>query len=284
MTSESLGGDPRPGSSPEPAIAVRRVSDEYLWLEGHEPGWRVVLHKVAYRGDDPLDVLTLESAAGDTRDLYFDLSLCGGLGMPPSRPCPYCGQELRTPRARQCVVCGVDFHDSSNVFYRKGRAHVERVRAQSDQRPESEAARLALSDPRAAFNARFQPRRVRDDVIILRVPVPVAAEDRRFFRIGLDLVAGDCRGFVCDLCQPSVGAHAPELEEPFGHAASLTEFWSRGRKVVLLHGADSVSALRETQYSWWPVSNYKTEAAAVDALTLLLAEKPSSDAPLPEFD
>jgi len=33
-------------------------------------------------------------------------------------PCPYCGQPLRTPKARQCVDCGMDWHDPSHVVKR----------------------------------------------------------------------------------------------------------------------------------------------------------------------
>ena len=41
--------------------------------------------------------------------------------VPPIRtgtPCPYCGQPLRTPKAKQCRDCGMDWHDPSNVVKR----------------------------------------------------------------------------------------------------------------------------------------------------------------------
>lgn len=31
------------------------------------------------------------------------------------KPCPYCGEPLRTPLAKQCRYCGKDWHDSENV-------------------------------------------------------------------------------------------------------------------------------------------------------------------------
>ncbi len=33
-------------------------------------------------------------------------------------PCPGCGHRLRTPRARQCGRCRLDWHDPANVFFR----------------------------------------------------------------------------------------------------------------------------------------------------------------------
>lgn len=31
-------------------------------------------------------------------------------------PCPYCGGELRSPKAKQCRFCWMDWHDPDNVF------------------------------------------------------------------------------------------------------------------------------------------------------------------------
>jgi hypothetical protein len=30
-------------------------------------------------------------------------------------PCPYCGDQLRTGNAKQCLSCGMDWHDPANV-------------------------------------------------------------------------------------------------------------------------------------------------------------------------
>lgn len=34
---------------------------------------------------------------------------------PPTAPCPYCGQPLRTSSAKQCRFCRRDWHDPDNV-------------------------------------------------------------------------------------------------------------------------------------------------------------------------
>jgi hypothetical protein len=33
----------------------------------------------------------------------------------PTVPCPYCGESLRTDVARQCVSCGMDWHNPDHV-------------------------------------------------------------------------------------------------------------------------------------------------------------------------
>jgi hypothetical protein len=35
-----------------------------------------------------------------------------------SPPCPYCEQPLRSPKAKQCLECGMDWHDPSRVVRR----------------------------------------------------------------------------------------------------------------------------------------------------------------------
>ena len=37
----------------------------------------------------------------------------------PGPPCPYCGAPLRTPKAKQCRICGTDWHDPANILRRK---------------------------------------------------------------------------------------------------------------------------------------------------------------------
>lgn len=34
----------------------------------------------------------------------------------PGPPCVYCGEPLRTKLAKQCFECGMDWHDSDNVY------------------------------------------------------------------------------------------------------------------------------------------------------------------------
>lgn len=36
--------------------------------------------------------------------------------------CPYCGRTLRTPTAKQCRHCMMDWHDPDNVFRRQRKA------------------------------------------------------------------------------------------------------------------------------------------------------------------
>ena len=37
--------------------------------------------------------------------------------------CPYCGNGLRTDRAKQCFECGTDWHDASNIIRRRDFGH-----------------------------------------------------------------------------------------------------------------------------------------------------------------
>ncbi|MBC8120649.1 MAG: hypothetical protein H7Y22_02290 [Gemmatimonadaceae bacterium] len=37
----------------------------------------------------------------------------------PTAPCPYCGEALRTPPARQCRFCEMDWHDPEHVYRRE---------------------------------------------------------------------------------------------------------------------------------------------------------------------
>ena len=34
-------------------------------------------------------------------------------------PCPYCGERLRTPVAKQCRFCLLDWHDENNLAFLK---------------------------------------------------------------------------------------------------------------------------------------------------------------------
>ena len=102
----------RDGASPDRAIPVTGVRQEYDWVLRHCPGFAVVQQSQIWAGDKPLDLLTLRSRDGLERQVYFDISAFFGKGKQPGPPCPYCGEPLRTPRAKQCRKCRRDWHDS----------------------------------------------------------------------------------------------------------------------------------------------------------------------------
>ena len=62
------------GSSPDRAIVVGSVIEEYAWVAQNCPGLTVELQAVILLRERPLDMLTLRSEAGETRDVYFDVS------------------------------------------------------------------------------------------------------------------------------------------------------------------------------------------------------------------
>ena len=94
------------GTSPEKAILVQSVADEYRWVETYCPGFKVVTQSLIMDGDKPFDVLTVSSGEQDSeRDIYFDISAFFGREKEPGPPCPDCGTLLRTPRAKQCRFC-----------------------------------------------------------------------------------------------------------------------------------------------------------------------------------
>ena len=67
-------GPPRDGSSPDRAIIVQDVAEEYAWLARHWPGFRLVMQRLSGNGEKRFDVLTMSSEDGDLRQVYFDVS------------------------------------------------------------------------------------------------------------------------------------------------------------------------------------------------------------------
>ena len=200
----------------------------------------MVSHREILDGERLLDVLTVESPDGAVHELYFDISECFR-GRWPTPPCPYCGEPLRTAKARQCGRCLTDFHDPAQVIHRKGRAHVDQVRAMSDQRRVSEARPPGLKDPRAAFNALFRPSQVRRDVFVLRFPDRMHAANERLFQIGREcLIAEGCRGVVCSIPQTLRSVRRPLTSEEGEQVnlllISIIEFLRLGVHVVLVGG------------------------------------------------
>jgi hypothetical protein len=197
------------GSSVDTAVVVQTLWAEYVWLEQHLQGWTVVKQGEVLLRERTYDVLKLQSPNGETRDVYFDISACvKKYHGPPTPPCPYCGAPLVTDKAKQCRRCFADFHDPDHVVYRKGLAHVDRVRSGPVEWKDGETRPLELTDPRAAFTTWLTPTRVTDDVVVLRFPPRLSARDARLFRVGIEsLEAEGCRGFVCDLDQPARALH-----------------------------------------------------------------------------
>ena len=70
----------------------------------------------------PLDALTVRAETGEERVIDFDTSFFGleRVRRSSATPCPYCGQVLRTAKAKQCFTCGMDWRDPTNVI-RRGR-------------------------------------------------------------------------------------------------------------------------------------------------------------------
>ncbi|MBM3981832.1 MAG: hypothetical protein FJ304_16465 [Planctomycetes bacterium] len=67
------GGD-RDGSSPEKAIVVGSVGEEYEWMRRNCPGWQPVMQALSEIGGKPYDVHTLRDERGEERTVYFNIS------------------------------------------------------------------------------------------------------------------------------------------------------------------------------------------------------------------
>ena len=109
------------GSSPQDAIPIESVSAEYAWLWEHLPGLSLVHQRLTEFEGRPLDALTVRAETGEEREIYFDISSFFGLERArrsSATPCPYCGEPLRTARAKQCFICGMDWRDPINVICR----------------------------------------------------------------------------------------------------------------------------------------------------------------------
>ena len=81
----SAGGSPtsseaKDGSSYEKAIFIEEKSEtkgvhaEYEWIKKNYPGSKVTGQSLGYKDKKPYDVIHIETAAGDKKDIYFDIS------------------------------------------------------------------------------------------------------------------------------------------------------------------------------------------------------------------
>ena len=68
------GGGGRDGSTPEKAIPVGSVADEYQWMRRHCPGFAPVRQVLQQVNGRSFDVLTWQNEGGEARTVYFDIS------------------------------------------------------------------------------------------------------------------------------------------------------------------------------------------------------------------
>ena len=62
------------GSSPEQAIVVDGVDDEYVWLRENLPGFERTRQSLKTIDGKHYDILTVRAPTGEVRALYFDIS------------------------------------------------------------------------------------------------------------------------------------------------------------------------------------------------------------------
>jgi hypothetical protein len=67
-------GGGRDGSTPDKAIVVGSVGEEYEWVQLHCPGFLPQMQSLQRIRGIPYDVLTLQNDRGEERTVYFDIS------------------------------------------------------------------------------------------------------------------------------------------------------------------------------------------------------------------
>ena len=68
-----FGGSPD-GSSPEKAVVVNNIGEEYDWMQRNCPGFRPGKQSLQEIDGKPFDVLTWQNDRGEQRTVYFDIS------------------------------------------------------------------------------------------------------------------------------------------------------------------------------------------------------------------
>ncbi|MCI0702858.1 MAG: hypothetical protein L0241_17395 [Planctomycetia bacterium] len=66
--------DGHDGSSPEKAIIVNSVGEEYDWMTRNCPGFQPVMQALQDINGKPHDVHTLRNDRGEEKMVYFDIS------------------------------------------------------------------------------------------------------------------------------------------------------------------------------------------------------------------
>jgi len=72
------------GYSPDTAIVVEAVRDEYAWLRQHYPDWQLGRQQFTEIDGRSFDIVTVRSADGEERQVYFDITSLMGSAVPSS--------------------------------------------------------------------------------------------------------------------------------------------------------------------------------------------------------
>jgi hypothetical protein len=97
------------GLSAATAIRVNNVRAEYEWVRQHYPSSVLLQQGLEAHAEGPRDVLTID-VDGTRLRVYFDISSFYGAKR-PTAPCPFCGEPMRTTRAKQCRHCKRQWHE-----------------------------------------------------------------------------------------------------------------------------------------------------------------------------
>lgn len=68
------------GSSIEKAIVITETNEwdgvaaEYIWLDENYPGHTVLGQELIFEEDKPYDIVSIKTQAGETKDIFFDIS------------------------------------------------------------------------------------------------------------------------------------------------------------------------------------------------------------------
>jgi hypothetical protein len=67
-------GEDRDGSTPENAVVVNSIGEEYAWMQRHYPGFQPAMQALSEIDGKPYDVLTWRNTRGEEKIVYFDIS------------------------------------------------------------------------------------------------------------------------------------------------------------------------------------------------------------------